>query len=341
MKRIGEWIGAWKADRERAAIERRLEAAAAEGRALRDEVEEWAASGRERPALVGTTESLSFRELYERANRWSRFAIVQGIGSAEPVALFFSARPERTAAWLGLSAVAAVPTLVDPSLDAEDVARAIDALKPRRLVVEGALLPLFEAAARHMGHPCEVWVHGPHDMAYQRLDEMLDNLSAVRLVGRDRRRIDRDMPCLALVARDADDGRIRVFHVDHGRLAALLVELPALFGLGRDDTLATRETTASLESLIAPLAALSAGAACRLVGLDDGLDGVAATVLHRDVAPFGPVDLPVIVAGTPTPDEPAHPSLRRWRLLRDGETIALHLDGTAITLPGGAGAMRS
>lgn len=341
MKRIGEWIGAWKADRERAAVERRLEAAAAEGRALRDEVEEWAAAGRERPALVGTGETLSFRELYERANRWSRFAIVQGVASAEPVALFFSARPERTAAWLGLSAVAAVPTLVDPSLDAEDIARAIDALKPRRLVVEGGLLPRFEAAARHMGHPCEVWVHGPHDMAYPRLDETLDGLSAVRLVGRDRRRIDRDMPCLALVARDADDGRIRVFHVDHGRLAALLVELPTLFGLGRDDRLAARETSTSLESLIAPLAALSAGATCRLLGADDGLDDGAATVLHRDAAPFGPADLPVIVAGSPAADDADHPALRRWRLRRDGDAIALHLDGMAIALPGGVGAMRS
>lgn len=341
MKRIGEWIGAWKADRERAALERRLEAAAAEGRALRDEVEEWAAAGRDRPALVGAGETLSFRGLYERANRWSRFAIVQGVASAEPVALFFSARPERTAAWLGLSAVAAVPTLVDPSLEPEDVARAIDALKPRRLVVEGALLPLFEAAARHMGHPCEVWVHGAHDMAYQRLDETLDGLSAVRLAGRDRRRIERDMPCVALVARDGDDGRIRVFHVDHGRLAALLVELPTLFGLGRDDRLAARETVASLESLVAPLAALSAGAVCRLIGVDDGLDGVEATILHRDTAPFGPVDLPAIVAGAPAPDDAAHASLRRWRLMRDGEVIALHLDGMAVALPAGVGAMRS
>lgn len=352
MKGLRTWLDARSRTRTRDALVRRFETiAASPGPDLRDEVEEWAAAGRDRPALIGDAETLTFRDLYERANRWARWAIVEGIAVGEPVVLLFSPRPERTAAWIGLATVGAVATLLDPDLGDRALAAAIAAIRPRHMVVDAPILPLFEAAAVHLAHACTVWVHGPHAMAYRRLDEALDGFAAVRLTGRDRRPLASSAACLAVIG-CAPDGRTKVSHLDHGRTAMLAATLAEIFSARRDDRLAVLETTLDLETLFAPMIALSVGASCRWIDTDSTQTVPPdATLLHRDVAgPDAPLPpgLRLVVSGgdvrpseTPEPGAPADgPERRAWALRRDGDAVQLCLDGDDLALPAGGGEMR-
>lgn len=159
------------------------------GLTLRDEIEEWLAAHPDRLALAAEVgaERLTFAELAGRTHRWARWAILHGIARGDRLVLLMANRPERVAAWLGLAEVGAVAALVDPTLGPEALAAAIGAAGAAHLVVDAPLLPRFEAAAPHLSAMAAVWVFGPHPMAYLRIDEALDELSAERLRPADRR----------------------------------------------------------------------------------------------------------------------------------------------------------
>ena len=346
MKRLRDWLAGRAEARATASLDARLAAVAAEAaagrRTLRDEIEEWAAEGRDRTAIADGTTALAFRDLYAEANRWSRWAILHAVAPGEPVVLLAAASPHRFAAFVGLSSVAVVPALLDPTLEPQGLAAAIGVLRPAHVVVDTALLALFEAAAPHLAHSCAVWVHGPHPMAYRRIDEELAGLSPVRLAGRDRRPLAPDATAVLVVHADADH-RPHVERLDHGRLATLAAELGSLLGATRDDRLAIVETSLSLETLIAPTVALAFGAPCRLVAsadeaapldaafafrptlllCDDRIDRADATALRLRLTtrPLDPADLA--------------PGLRRRRfaLRRDHDDLHLRLDECEIRLP--------
>lgn len=352
MKGLRTWVKARTETKARVALERRLETLAhTPAPTLRDEIEEWAAEGRDRPALIGSGEILAFRDLYERANRWARWAIVEGIAHGEPVALLVSPRPERTAAWVGLSSVGAVATLFDPALGDLALAAAIGAIRPRHMVVDAALLPLFEAAAAHLAHSCTVWVHGAHPMAYQRIDQALAGLAAVRLTGRDRRPLDGADVCVAVIGR-GPEGRPRVAHLDHGRAGLIATTLAGALGATRDDRLAVVETALSLETLLAPTIALARGAPCRLLAAAPDGAGLAVpgdtTLLHLDL-PSGDTPPPSVRAIVTLDVEadgaaaaaPEAPLRRTWAIRREAEAVVLHLDGHPIPLPAQGEEMRS
>lgn len=341
MKALKRWIADRAQARADAALAARLARIADDPvRALRDEVEEWAAEGRDRLALAGRDEALAYRDLYAEANRWSRWAIVVGLAPREPVALIMPASPRRFAALLGLAAVGVIATFFDPTLASTTLAAALDAMRPAQIVVDASLQPAFEAAAAHLAHAGSVWVHGVHPMAYRRIDEALAELSAVRLAGRDRRPIAAADPCVAIVRADAA-GRARVDHLDHGRVVMLAVALADLLDLRRDDRLAVVEASPTLESLLAPFAALARGAPCRL--LDDGPPAAfgEATVIHLGV---GASSLPPASARLVLTEADAAATdagLRPWALRCEGRAVRFEIDDRSIALPTRATEIRS
>ena len=346
MKLFRDWIARRAEARAAASLDARLAAVAADAaagrRTLRDEIEEWAAEGRDRTAIAGRDTALAFRDLYAEANRWSRWAILHALAPGEPVVLLAAASPHRFAAFVGLSSVAVVPAFLDPTLEPQGLAAAIGVLRPAHVVVDAALLGLFEAAAPHLAHACSVWVHGPHPMAYRRIDEALAGLSPVRLGGRDRRPVAPDATAVLVVHADADH-RPHVERLDHGRLAALAMELGPLLGATRDDRLAIVETSLSLETLIAPTVAFAFGAPCRLVpsaGEDAPLEAALAfrpTLLYcDDRIDLSPAPgLRVRLSTRLLDDAEPAPGLahRRFALRRDGDDLHLLLDGRDIRLP--------
>ncbi|HEX3953334.1 MAG TPA: long-chain-acyl-CoA synthetase [Stellaceae bacterium] len=77
------------------------------------------------PALLSDRESLSYRQLAERVNRYANWALAQGIGRGDVVALLMADGPEYLAVWLGVTRVGAVVALLNPSLAGDALAHAI------------------------------------------------------------------------------------------------------------------------------------------------------------------------------------------------------------------------
>ena len=76
------------------AIELTSRIEASPNRLFADLVEEWADRQPDHPALMSDRETLSYRELNERINRYARWALAQGIGKGETVCLLLSGQPD-------------------------------------------------------------------------------------------------------------------------------------------------------------------------------------------------------------------------------------------------------
>src|SRR3954470_20431776 len=71
-------------------------------------IEELAGTLGDAPALLSDRECFSYRTLADRSARYSRWALEQGVGKNDVVALLMPNRPEYMAAWLGISRVGAI-----------------------------------------------------------------------------------------------------------------------------------------------------------------------------------------------------------------------------------------
>jgi fatty-acyl-CoA synthase len=146
-------------------------------------VAEWALRYGDATALIGTSETFSFRALEARMNQYSRWALGAGVAKGETVALAMGNRPEYFAIWLGLTQVGAIVALVSADLPGPALAHALQVAEARRVIVDakGA-----DAIAR-IGRPVELWTHGFELDAGRRLDLILAALSGEPLAPAERR----------------------------------------------------------------------------------------------------------------------------------------------------------
>src|SRR5271155_1998637 len=70
----------------------------------------------EAPALFSPMENFSHAALAARANRYSRWALSQGIAKGDVVCLLMPNRAEYLAIWLGLTRIGAVVALININL---------------------------------------------------------------------------------------------------------------------------------------------------------------------------------------------------------------------------------
>ena len=229
---------------------------------IRDEVEEWAAEWKDRPALLSDRETLSYAELFGHANRWARWAILHGVEKGDRIALLMPNRPEYMAAWIGISMVGGITALLNTNLSGEVLAHSIAAATPRHVVVDAELLPLFESAAVHLGHPAAVWVWGEHPMAYMRIDEALAELSPVRLFGRDRRPLAQSDDCVWIYT-SGTTGLPKAARLNHWRVQAIMAAFSAATRATKDDRIYVAQPMYhSAGGILAPGIVLSVGGSC-------------------------------------------------------------------------------
>src|SRR5208282_1686734 len=123
-------------------------------------VEELAEQFGDAPALVSDAETLSFRALLDRSNRYARWAWVHGVGKGDAVCLLMPNRPEYMAIWTGINRAGGVVALLNTQLVGRSLAHCIDAVTPRHIIVARELLEAFRSAAPHLSSDAIVWSHG-------------------------------------------------------------------------------------------------------------------------------------------------------------------------------------
>src|SRR5215471_1294049 len=119
-----------------------------------------AAAHGDAPALISDRETLSYRALAARANRYARWALAHGVGKGETVALMMPNRPEYLAAWLGITRVGGVVALINTNLMDRALAHCVDVAAPRHAIVAAELIGAWATAMPHLTRRPALWAHG-------------------------------------------------------------------------------------------------------------------------------------------------------------------------------------
>ncbi len=139
-------------------------------RLFADVVEDFAARQGDRPALVSDLESLNYRALSERINRYARWAIVAGIKPGDAVCLIMPTRPDYVAAWLGISRVGGVVALINTKLVGQSLAQCINVAGADHIILAEELADVFEAARPQLARASRVWMDASLDAVLAELD---------------------------------------------------------------------------------------------------------------------------------------------------------------------------
>jgi fatty-acyl-CoA synthase len=137
------------------------------------------------PALMSDRESLSYRALADRANRYARWARRENLAKGETVCLLMPNRPEYMAVWIGITSVGGVVALINTNLIGPSLAYCIDIVAPKHVIVAAELADTFATARPLLKSTAKVWSHG-ESADFPRLDRELEGLSGDRLAASER-----------------------------------------------------------------------------------------------------------------------------------------------------------
>jgi fatty-acyl-CoA synthase len=140
------------------------------------------------PALLSRNESLTYRGLAERSNQYSQWALGQGLSFGDVVCLLVPNCPEYVAAWLGITRVGGVVSLLNTNLVGDSLAHAINIVEPKHIIVGAALVEPFAAVVPMMSPEIQTWVHGENSLGFPRIDNEIGRLTGDGLAGSEYRR---------------------------------------------------------------------------------------------------------------------------------------------------------
>ncbi len=169
------------------------------------------------PALLGERESFSYRALAERANRYARWALAQGLAKGDTVCLLMPNRPEYMAIWLGITAVGGVVSLLNTNLVGPPLAHCIDIAEPKHIIVAGELAGLLAATQPLLKSAAKVWLHGEGAGEHPRIDRDIERLSGDPLADSERRALTINDRALYIYT-SGTTGRPKAANVNHYRL---------------------------------------------------------------------------------------------------------------------------
>jgi fatty-acyl-CoA synthase len=123
------------------------------------------------PALIDDAETLSYRQLAERANGYAHWALDHGITAGEAVCVFVPNCADYLALWLGITRVGGVAALINTNLVGASLVHAIDIISPRHVVVGATLADPFLAALPQIRSNIRCWAHGGEVLDFPRIDQ--------------------------------------------------------------------------------------------------------------------------------------------------------------------------
>ena len=164
------------------ALEATAPIAAHPSRTLPTVIDELAAIHGDAPALLSERETLTYRALAGRSNRYARWALAQGIAKGDTVCLLMPNRPEYLAAWLGVTRVGGIVSLLNSNLFGPALAHCINIVEPKQIIVAEELLAALDSARPHLAKPAGIWVHGVN-ATFPRIDREIECHSEAALTG--------------------------------------------------------------------------------------------------------------------------------------------------------------
>jgi len=114
----------------------------------------------DKPALISERETLTYRLLAERSCRYARWALAQGLGRGDVVALLMTNRPEYVAIWLGIIRAGGAVALLNTNLAGPSLAFCIDSVAPKHVIVAGEFVDAFSSTDLYRKTTPRIWLHG-------------------------------------------------------------------------------------------------------------------------------------------------------------------------------------
>ena len=148
-------------------------------------IEDLAARFGDAPALIGARETLSYRQLGNRANQYARWALAQGLAKGEAVCLLMPNRPEYMAVWIGIVHTGGTVALINTNLVGDSLCHCIDVVAPKHVIVAAELMSAFKTIESQLKSKPNVWLHGPGER--QRIDIAIEAFDEKPLAPAERR----------------------------------------------------------------------------------------------------------------------------------------------------------
>src|SRR5262249_3533535 len=122
-------------------------------------------------------ETLSYRALDARANRYARWALAQRLRRGETVCLMMPNRPEYMAVWLGVTRAGGVVALINTNLTGRSLAHCIDVVAPKHVIVAGEFREALVGAVSLLPIAPTIWLHGDVASKLPRIDRDVESRS--------------------------------------------------------------------------------------------------------------------------------------------------------------------
>jgi fatty-acyl-CoA synthase len=152
-------------------------------------IDDLAARHGDKPALLSDRETFSYRALAERSLRYSRWALAQGLGKGDVVALLMPNRPEYYAIWLGLTRAGTTVALLNTNLASASLAYCIDIVAPRHVIAAAELAAALASTEPFRKTAARIWIHGeggPQTGGHPRIDQAVAALDGGPLAAAER-----------------------------------------------------------------------------------------------------------------------------------------------------------
>jgi fatty-acyl-CoA synthase len=150
-------------------------------------MEELAARHGDAPALLSARENFTYRQLFERSNRYSRWALHEGIARDDTICLLMPNRPEYVAIWMGITRIGGVVALLNTNLVGASLAHCIDVVGAKHIVVAAELIESLRTVQPLLKSSPKVWLHGEAAENHPRIDRAVEAFGAEPLAPAERR----------------------------------------------------------------------------------------------------------------------------------------------------------
>jgi len=186
-------------------------------------IEELGARFGDAPALIGTYQTLSHADLAARANRYARWALTQGIGKGDCVALLLSNCPDYLAIWLGITRIGGLAALLNTNLKGEALDHGLRVAEPKFVIADAGL-------AEGVRSVVPLW---RHDADFSRT---IDSFSGAPLAPEEQREVMLNDRAL-LIYTSGTTGLPKAAYVSHRRVMSWTHWFAGMTGAGPNDRL--------------------------------------------------------------------------------------------------------
>ena len=212
------------------ALERTAISAGNEGRILPDVIDDLSTRYGTAPALLSDLECLDFAALAARSNRYSRWALAQGLGANDVVGLMLENRPDYLAAWIGITRVGTTVALLNTRLTGRSLAHCIDLVAPGHVILGQPCRSGFATAVPFLATTARLWHHGEAED----LQAALAALSGAPLSPEERRPVAPSSRALCIFT-SGTTGLPKAANVSHRRIMTWSHWFAGLAGTGPSD----------------------------------------------------------------------------------------------------------